>query len=82
MFDLSLRKWDLSVTMNVDHPAFAALYRPLLEMGEAVLPVRTALELLLLSFARALAAVSPTDADYRDLLEVWGATYGRMLAKS
>jgi hypothetical protein len=82
MFDLALRQRCLDVTMNIDHPGFAALYRPLQEMGEAGTPVRTALELLLLSFARSVAATGASEQEYRNLLQNWGATYGRMLQKS
>ena len=82
MLGLTLKNRDLRVTMNVDHPAFGALYRPLQEMGDAGLPIRTALELLFLSLARSLAAVEPADADRQELLEAWGLIYGRMLAKS
>lgn len=82
MFDLTLKQRHLNVTMNIDHPGFAALYRPLQELGDSGTPVRTALELLLLSFARSVAAVGASEQDYRDLLRVWGATYGRMLQKS
>ena len=82
MFDLTLKQRHLNVTMNTDHPGFAALYRPLQEMGESGTPVRTALELLLLSFARSVATIGASEQDYRDLLQTWGATYGRMLQKS
>jgi hypothetical protein len=82
MFDLALRQRRLDVTMNIDHPGFAALYRPLQEMGDAGTPVRTALELLLLSFARSVAATGASKQEYRNLLQNWGATYGRMLQKS
>ena len=82
MFDLTLKQRRLDVTMNIDHPGFSALYRPLQEMGDSGTSVRTALELLLLSFARSVAAVGAREQDYRDLLRMWGATYGRMLQKS
>ncbi|MCD1269756.1 ATP-binding protein [Microbacterium sp. MEC084] len=82
MFDLTLKQRHLNVTMNIDHPGFTALYVPLQELGDSGAPVRTALELLLLSFARSVASVGASEQDYRDLLRVWGATYGRMLQKS
>lgn len=82
LFSVTLRRRRLSVTMNIDHPGFAALYRPIQEMGEAGAPVRTAIELLLLSFARSVTATSASEKDYRELLQGWGATYGRMLSKS
>ena len=82
MFDLTLRQRRLDVTMNVDHPAFGALYRPLQELGDSGTRVRTALELMLLSFARSVTSMGASEQEYRELLQVWGATYGRMLAKS
>lgn len=82
MFDLTLRQRLLDVTMNTDHPGYTALYRPLQEMGDAAAPVRTALDLLLLSFARSIAAAGAHEEDYRTLLLEWGTTYGRMLEKS
>lgn len=82
MFDLTLKQRRLDVTMNLDHPGFSALYRPLLDLGESGTPVRTALELLLLSFARSVTTMGASEQEYRDLLQVWGATYGRMLQKS
>ena len=82
MFDLTLRQRLLDVTMNTDHPGYTALYRPLQEMGDAAAPVRTALDLLLLSFARSIAAAGSHEDDYRSLLQEWGTTYGRMLEKS
>lgn len=82
MFDLTLKQRHLNVTMNIDHLGFAALYRPLQEMGESGVPIRTALELLILSFARSVAEMGASEQEYRDLLRVWGSTYGRMLQKS
>ncbi|KAA0959979.1 ATP-binding protein [Microbacterium sp. ANT_H45B] len=82
MFELTLKQRCIDVTLNIDHPAFGALYRPLQELGEAGTPVRTALELMLLSFARSVASMGVTEQERRELLLSWGATYGRMLAKS
>ncbi|GAD34402.1 putative DNA mismatch repair enzyme [Microbacterium sp. TS-1] len=82
LFDLTLRQRLLDVTMNTDHPGYTALYRPLQEMGDAAAPVRTALDLLLLSFARSIAAAGAHEEYYRTLLLEWGTTYGRMLEKS
>lgn len=82
MFDLTLNQRHLNVTINTDHLGFTALYRPLQEMGESGAPVRTALELLILSFARSVAEMGASEKEYRDLLQVWGSTYGRMLQKS
>lgn len=82
MFDVTLEQRKLDVTMNIDHPAFAALYRPLQELGESGTPVRTAFELLLLSFGRSIAIAGIENQDRQDLLQLWGVTYGRMLKKS
>ncbi|NMM22393.1 MAG: ATP-binding protein [Phycicoccus sp.] len=80
MFQSQLRHRTLDLTINVDHPAFAALYRPLQAMEEAAAAdLRTALELLLLSYARA-AVQSGQDGD--EMLRAWSATYGRMLQRS
>ena len=60
--------------------AFAALYQPLqaLPNGSAA-ELRTAVELLLLAFARSAAgSTDPTDP----LVAEWGSTYARMLQKS
>lgn len=82
MFDMTLKQRNLDVTMNVDHPGFRALYRPLQDMGESGASVRTALELLFLSFARSVTTMDGKERDYRDLLREWGSVYGRMLQKS
>lgn len=82
MFDLVLKQRTLDVTMNIDHPGFSALYRPLQEMGDSGSAVRTALELLVLSFARSIAASGASEEANRDLLKLWGTIYGRMLQKS
>ncbi len=82
MFEMTLKQRQLNVTMNVDHPGFAALYRPLQDMGESGTPLRTALELFLQSFARSVAATGASESEYHDLLRVWGSTYGRMLQRS
>jgi hypothetical protein len=82
MLDAKLDQRTLEVTLNVDHPAFAALYEPLQslagESGES--PLRTAIELLILSFAR--TTVSFDNAELlADVLTTWSATYARMLQK-
>jgi len=82
MFDMTLRQRRLDVTLNVDHPGFTALYRPLQDMGEEGTSVRTALELFLLSFARSVTSMGASEREYRDLLRDWGSIYGRMLQKS
>lgn len=77
LFMTSLKSNTLEVKLNVDHPAFHALYAPLQAMIEGAGPqLRTALELLLLSLARALA-LEPESTGR--LLSDLGATYGRML---
>ena len=80
MFETALRERTLELTINVDHPAFAALYRPLQTMDdEAASDLRTALELLMLSYARTSAQ---TGASGDEMLRAWSATYGRMLQRS
>ncbi len=69
----------LVVTLNVDHPAFAALYHPLLTMADAAAAeLRTAVELLLLSYARSAV---PMGQGADEMLRAWSATYGRMLQR-
>lgn len=80
MFQVALNGRTLEVTLNVDHPAFAALYRPLQVMeDEAAGTLRTALELLILSHARTTLHVGE---DASEILRVWSDTYGRMLQRS
>lgn len=83
MFRSKLAKRTLDLTLNADHPAFAALYQPLQGLeGEAAAELRTSIELFLLSFARSAAQLERTGHRLDDLLEAWSATYGRMLQKS
>jgi hypothetical protein len=83
MFHSTLARRTLDLTLNADHPAFAALYQPLQALdGDAASHLRTALELFLLSFARSVAQMEQSGQRFDDLLRVWSATYGRMLQKS
>lgn len=84
MFSTSLTQHTLQVTLNVDHPAFAALYRPLQALADESggSDLRTAIELLLLSFARAEATLIPGVRRGDDLIEAWSAVYAKMLQKS
>lgn len=80
MFATSLRSNTLDVQLNIDHPAFTALYQPLQSFVDgAGADLRTALELLILSFAR--STVATTEGTDR-LIALWGSTYGRMLQKA
>lgn len=80
MFRWAVSRRTLDLTLNVDHPAFAALYRPLQSLeGEMATELRTAFELFLLSFARSTAQMERSDQRFKDLMHAWGATYGRML---
>jgi hypothetical protein len=83
MFTSTLKRRTLDVTLNVDHPAFAALYRPLQTLGdEAAGELRIALELFLLSFARTTTLLDRDGHSCDALLQLWSRTYGRMLQKS
>jgi hypothetical protein len=83
MFRSKLAQRTLDLTLNADHPAFAALYQPLQGIeSEAAAELRTSIELLLLSFARSAAQLERNGHRLDDLLEAWSATYGRMLQKS
>lgn len=82
MFATQLRKRTVEVTLNIDHPAFSALYKPLQSLGEDATHLRTAVELLILSFARTSASLEASGRLPGDLLGLWSAAYGKMLQKS
>ena len=83
MFESKLAQRTLDLTLNVDHPAFAALYQPLQSIdGEAAARLRTSIELFLLSFARSAVQLERAGRPLNDLVQVWSSTYGRMLQKS
>lgn len=83
MFRSALADRTLDLTMNADHPAFAALYQPLQAIeGEAATALRTSLELFLLSFARSAVLLERAGRPLDDLIHAWSSTYGRMLQKS
>lgn len=82
MFRSTLVRRTLNLTLNADHPAFVALYRPLQTIeGEAAAELRTSIELFLLSFARSAIQLERAGQSLDDLVQVWGSTYGRMLQK-
>lgn len=80
LFATSVHANTLDVQLNVDHPAFASLYQPLQALPDgSATGLRTAVELLILAFARSAAeSKEPTDP----LVAAWGSTYARMLQKS
>ncbi|MFD9826390.1 ATP-binding protein [Tsukamurella tyrosinosolvens] len=83
MFQSALADYTLNLTINTDHPAFAALYQPLQAMeGNAAAELRTSLELFLLSFARSAVQLERAGQPLDDLVQAWSSTYGRMLQKS
>lgn len=83
MFTSALKRRTLDVTLNVDHPAFAALYHPLQTLSdEAAGELRVALELFLLSLARTTTLLGRDGQNCDTLLQIWSRTYGRMLQKS
>lgn len=80
MLATELKGQQLSITLNTDHPAFAALYQPLQAMSETTsADLRTAVELLLLAHTRTSYQLG---LDGGDMLRTWGETYGRMLQRS
>lgn len=80
MFHTEFSQHTLTLTLNIDHPAFGALYKPLQELqDQPSSEMRTALELLIISYARATLQIG-TGSD--DVLRAWGTTYGRMLQRS
>lgn len=83
MFRSTLAQRTLEVTLNADHPAFAALYQRLQSIeGEAAADLRTSLELFLLSFARSAVQMERAGQPLDELVHAWSSTYGRMLQKS
>lgn len=83
MFRSTMAQRTLSLTLNADHPAFAALYQPLQAIeGEAAAELRTSIELFLLSFARSAVQLERAGQPLGDLVQAWSSTYGRMLQKS
>lgn len=83
MFSSELVNRTLSLTLNADHPAFAALYQPLQAIdGDLGAELRTSIELLLLAFARSAAQLARDGHPLDELVDAWSATYGRMLQKS
>lgn len=83
MFRSALVQRTLNVTLNADHPAFAALYQPLRAIeGEMAAELRTSIELFLLSFARTVVQLERAGQPLHDLMQTWSSTYGKMLQKS
>jgi hypothetical protein len=83
MFQSTLAQRTLGLTLNADHPAFAALFEPLQALeGQAVAGLRTSIELFLLSFARSAVQLERAGHPLDDLVQAWSSTYGRMLQKS
>lgn len=80
LFTSSLKSNRLDVQLNVDHPAFDALYQPLQALPDgSAAELRTAVELLILSFVRSAAGrTEQIDA----LVAEWGSTYARMLQRT
>ena len=73
----------LNLTLNADHPAFAALYQPLQAIdGEKAAELRTSFELFLLSFARSAVQLEQVGRPLDELVHAWSSTYERMLQKS
>lgn len=80
MLHAQLEHRTLNLTLNADHPAFKALYHPLVNAEDAAAAnLRTAVELLLLSFARTSLLMGK---ETEEVLRTWSATYGRMLQRS
>ena len=80
MFATNLHDGTLEVQLNVDHPAFKAIYQPLQALpDETGAGLRTAIELLVLALGRSAVAGPESAGDFVDSL---GETYGRMLQKA
>ncbi|WP_222861849.1 ATP-binding protein [Arthrobacter echini] len=81
MFTSSLNQRTLEVTLNVDHPSYAALYQPLQLLGGDASDLRAALELFVLAFARTATLLDHDGKLCDEMLQLWSTTYGRMLQK-
>lgn len=83
MLTVALNGLTMNVILNADHPAFAALFGPLQALTEESgnNPLRTAVELLMLSFARATVSTDACGSQLTQLLTAWGDAYARMLQK-
>jgi hypothetical protein len=80
MFSATVHDGTLEVQLNVDHPAFAAIYQPLQALPDEVgSGLRTAIELLVLALGRSAAADPESSHAFIDQLS---ETYGRMLQKA
>lgn len=78
MLSANLQDGTLDVQLNVDHPAFKAIYQPLQALpDETRSGLRTAIELLVLALGR-----SAVSENARDFIDQVGETYGRMLQKA
>ena len=82
MFEWSASSGELVLTLNTDHPSFAALYQPLRDLdGDRSRELRTAVELLLLAFVRSAVQVGSMPST-RELVAAWSHTLERMLRAS
>lgn len=79
MFATDITDRHLTVMLNTDHPAFAALYRPLQGMSDqtGANDLRMAVELLILSLAR-----SSADHGKAALMTAWSDAYAKMLQQT
>jgi hypothetical protein len=82
MFTMLLQQGQLSVTLSEDHPAYSALIKPMLELGDVGAPLRTAFELFVLSIARTVAAVPDAEQRSQTILEDLGSVYASMLHRA
>lgn len=82
MFTSVLKQKTLDVTLNLDHPSYAALFQPLQSLGDDAADLRSALELFVLAFARTATLMDRDGKVCDELLRIWSTTYGRMLQKS
>ncbi len=83
MLRTELSNQRLDLTLNVDHPAFAALYAPLQSVEVSTEGgVRTSFELMLLSLGRTLAHFEADGTSTGEFVTRWSRTFGRMLRQS
>lgn len=84
MFAADVTDHQLTVTLNTDHPAFAALYRPLQGLSDqsGANDLRVAVELLVLSFTRSSASHGQPPPGHTALMAAWSDAYAKMLQQT
>lgn len=84
LFGLAVTNSVLVVTINSDHPAFTAIYQPLIAMAtKEADDLRVAIELLLMACARAQALLEARPSQsWTELPALWSDALGKMLRRA